>query len=344
MNNCTYRMIAKEAGVSIATVSLALRDRPNVSEETRRRIKRIAKKNGYMPNPIVSAMMRQQRRRNPKQDIRAILALCATRRVLDYLKHHSTDREFIVGVEEACHNEGFFCERFYWDDFEETPRRFFARLRSRRVPGVIFIGGHVPDWMGSAGWDSYAMASLGNRSSSFPTHYSAADHYNNAWLCISKLDELGYRNIGLVMARTVWAERSNFKALSAYAGWACQAHVQWPPPLLEKEISRSLFMSWLDKYQPDAIIISESEPLTYLTDAGIKIPDELGVCHLDVSSDWENLSGIQQNNFDAGQAAAHLVIDQINRNTRGMPEHPRSLLIPGNWVQSTSVRKVTPKS
>lgn len=59
----TIREVAKLAGTSVSTVSLALRDSPKVTSETRNRIKKIAKKLGYSPN-LAAQMLRLD---HPKQ-------------------------------------------------------------------------------------------------------------------------------------------------------------------------------------------------------------------------------------------------------------------------------------
>ena len=46
----TIKMIAKECGYSIATVSKALNDAPDISVETRERIRKVAAEMGYLPN------------------------------------------------------------------------------------------------------------------------------------------------------------------------------------------------------------------------------------------------------------------------------------------------------
>ena len=46
----TIKMIAKECGFSVATVSKALNDAPDISAETRERIRRTASKMGYVTN------------------------------------------------------------------------------------------------------------------------------------------------------------------------------------------------------------------------------------------------------------------------------------------------------
>jgi len=53
----TVRDLARLAGVSAATVSRALRDHPRISTQTRARIKALARRVGYRPNPRARALL-----------------------------------------------------------------------------------------------------------------------------------------------------------------------------------------------------------------------------------------------------------------------------------------------
>lgn len=66
--------IAKAAGVSKNTVSLALRGSPKVSAVTRRRIEKAAKSLGYRPNPTVAHLMAELRQ-NRSQGYQSTLAI-----------------------------------------------------------------------------------------------------------------------------------------------------------------------------------------------------------------------------------------------------------------------------
>ncbi|HBT15770.1 MAG TPA: hypothetical protein DEB05_02285 [Firmicutes bacterium] len=48
----TIKDVAKKAGVSYATVSRALNNHPEINEETKKRIIKIAMEMGYQPNAI----------------------------------------------------------------------------------------------------------------------------------------------------------------------------------------------------------------------------------------------------------------------------------------------------
>ena len=52
----TIKDVARKAGVSYATVSRALNDHPEISEETKKRIVKIALEMGYRPNAIAQGL------------------------------------------------------------------------------------------------------------------------------------------------------------------------------------------------------------------------------------------------------------------------------------------------
>ncbi|RRJ94598.1 LacI family transcriptional regulator [Opitutaceae bacterium TAV4] len=331
----TYREIAQQAGVSIATVSFALRNRSKVSEATRRRIKAIAAKCGYRPNPMVTALMSQHRRRSARQQMRAIIVSFSPGWVPEKEGGHSTFARFRDGERAACDETGFILEGMLWGEFEESSRRVFSRLRARRVPGVVFRGGSVPEWCLS-GWDNYAFSALGSPIREINAHLSMADIYGNAWLVMDELAALGYRRIGFVLNKSL---RANHRALSAYMGWTEISGREAPAPLVVEHWERDVFLRWFEQGRPDALVVSADEPIAWLKEAGCKIPDEVGIAHLDLADSWRHLAGVRQNNFETGRAAVHLVIDQINRNVCGIPEHPRSVLIKGDWFAGPSVRR-----
>ena len=61
----TLAEIARRAGVSVMTVSRALRKQSNISPQTQKRIQVIADELGYRPNPLVSALMTYRRAAKP---------------------------------------------------------------------------------------------------------------------------------------------------------------------------------------------------------------------------------------------------------------------------------------
>jgi transcriptional regulator with XRE-family HTH domain len=75
----TMRDVARRAGVSVSTVSLALRNSPLVSAETQAAVRAAVAELGYRVNPYVAAHMRS--RRKPQAGVAApVLAIVDTQR------------------------------------------------------------------------------------------------------------------------------------------------------------------------------------------------------------------------------------------------------------------------
>lgn len=66
-NTPSLGLIAAEAGVSRAAVSMALRNHPRIPQPTRERIQSIANKLGWKPNPLLAEAMNAIRAGQPSE-------------------------------------------------------------------------------------------------------------------------------------------------------------------------------------------------------------------------------------------------------------------------------------
>jgi LacI family transcriptional regulator len=66
----TLKQIARELDVSVSTVSKALRDSIEISEDTRHKIKAFAKLYNYKPNNIALSLKEQENQNNWSTDSR----------------------------------------------------------------------------------------------------------------------------------------------------------------------------------------------------------------------------------------------------------------------------------
>lgn len=287
-------------------------------------------------------MMSQRRLRRPRTG--------SVRAIIGYLVNHDEDGDLLAagafhavealeGARQACEEEGYFLEKFRWDDFAKTPRRLLTCLRARKSPGVIFCGGDVPVSDPEA-WKNFSLSSVDNRRMNVSCDFTCTDHHQIVWLAMEELRKLGYERIGFAMTRLPWVKRMQYRAPSAYLGWKAQSGMHSLPIFLEDKWDRDQFLRWVRQHQPQVVIASEHTPLEYLKAAGHRIPEDIGFVHLDVNPRWKELAGIRQHHFKVGETAAHLVIDQINRNCYGVPDTPKSVLIAGDWQAGPSVRKI----
>ncbi len=153
----TIRDVAREAGVSIATVSYVLNNTKHVSEETRRRVLEAARKLGYRPSNIARGLRARRShalgyswRPMPGGEINVILdtflesmAIAAARHDYHIIAYPTTTErdevQFYRDLVEAERVDGFVLSNTNYDD----PRIRF--LLDAGVPFVAF-GRSNPDW------------------------------------------------------------------------------------------------------------------------------------------------------------------------------------------------------
>jgi DNA-binding LacI/PurR family transcriptional regulator len=114
--------IAAQAGVSVMTVSKALRDAPDVSADTRARIRQLARDLGYVPDPMAQALRTR------------------TTRLLGLLVSSITNPIFarmVLAIENRAHDLGFELLLAHTHNLPERESACIQRMLARRVDGLI---------------------------------------------------------------------------------------------------------------------------------------------------------------------------------------------------------------
>ncbi len=124
----TIRDVAKRAGVSVSTASLALNGRPLVSEETRRRVLQAARELDYHPNAVAKSLADGRTR---------VLALF----IPVTLEHLFSSAGFFGGLLKGMHRaalqRGYHLSLHVVESEEETAERVRTIVRSKRSDGLI---------------------------------------------------------------------------------------------------------------------------------------------------------------------------------------------------------------
>jgi LacI family transcriptional regulator len=127
----TLKDIAERAGVTAATVSMVINNKPNISEATRKKVLKIAKELNYYPNVIARGLA--TRKSNAIGVIVPNLASSFIVRVLQGIKSTNRDVDYTVQLFDTIGQK-------------ENESQLFQRLaRERRIDGVILINSSVTD-------------------------------------------------------------------------------------------------------------------------------------------------------------------------------------------------------
>jgi LacI family transcriptional regulator len=337
MNSSRQARIARRAKVSQSTVSRALRNHPALSRETCLRIQALARRLGYAPNPLVSSIFANLRRRKgcPHLGTLAFLTAHASR---DAWRGPGTYRDFFLGAQERSAQQGFALEPHWAAEPGMTGARLNAILRARGILGVILGTRDAEQRFIDLAWEQFALVRVG-RSQRIPALHCAVNHqYHTVRRVAEQLAARGYARIGLVLSR--WQnDVTNQSWLAGFLVWQqSQPSRQRVPAHLVAELAEGPFWHWFKRVRPDAVISVNPDVVRWLRAGPLVLPGQVGAALLDWHEHYGDIAGADQNNHLVGAAAVDILLGQLRRNERGLPAHPRTTLIESSWQDGATVR------
>jgi LacI family transcriptional regulator/LacI family repressor for deo operon, udp, cdd, tsx, nupC, and nupG len=117
--------IARELGISVATVSRALKDSPRISEERRKVIQQYAREHNFYPNVIGEAL--RHSRVMPSKVIGVI--------VPEFTHYYFSS--ILTGIEEAAMSRGYYIMVALSNEMYEREARICEMFNRQKVCGVI---------------------------------------------------------------------------------------------------------------------------------------------------------------------------------------------------------------
>lgn len=135
----TIREIAKECGVSVATVSNILNGTGRASEETRKTVLAAADKYHYMPNMMARSLKKRSTR--IIGIITEDLTVFNTPEIVDGINEHLDENNysFLLGNLRLYQK---YSNTFYHSSMQQEAVDEFHLMKSNRVDGVIYVGSH----------------------------------------------------------------------------------------------------------------------------------------------------------------------------------------------------------
>jgi LacI family transcriptional regulator len=122
MSNVTLKNIAAILGLSIATVSKALKDYDDISTSTKLKVKKLAKELNYKPNSVAQSLRNQESK---------IIGL-----IIPEIVHHFF-ANIILGVIKAAENDGYLVITLQSDESYEIEKKQIDHLINKNVDGII---------------------------------------------------------------------------------------------------------------------------------------------------------------------------------------------------------------
>ena len=336
----SVRQIALLLNISPAAVSLALRDSPKISETTRRKVQRVAKRLGYRPSAKVAELMAHVRanREGRYEGTFGVVSLHNHPRPWEDSEHLA---RIYAGMQQRAQDLGYRLEPFWLREPGMSFRRFRTIIETRNIQGLLCLGSQVLDDTFSADLGKHAVVTVG-LSIQTPLHRVTSHFYNDTTFVLNKVHALGYRRPGLIIGRG--EEVRTAYALGAYFGWyEHKLPDASPVPVLRLDWKNpESFPDWYQIHRPDAIIVvllsnAVPELAELLKRNGISVPGQLGVAVMTHFLGDSGFSGLQQNQALVGAWSVELLISRISNSDFGIPKHPRIEMVNGSWVDGKSL-------
>lgn len=329
------RSLAAAAGVSPMTVSLALREDRSIPPATRERIQRLARQQGYRPDPLLSHLM-QHLRSGRTARFTGNLAFIGT---LDA----EFTRRLQAGAKQRAERLGYAVDAIDIKPFADRPAALTRTLRARGIAGVLLApSGRPSDYTTLLDWSQFAVVAMTYSVYAPRVHRVVTHHFDNAVRVLELLRQRGFKRIGLAMTADM-EFRTNHSYSGAYTRIAETDGLKTLPILYLDRTEPASIRRWFERHRPAAIVVANSGQVRHqlLPALGRTRLQRVALASLD-NDRAADVAGIDQLFEIIGSHAVDALVAQIHRNDRGLPAHPTIAMVEGQWTESSGLYPFRP--
>lgn len=331
----TLADIGRQVGISAAAASMALRNSPRISSSTKERVRKMAKKLGYVPDPMLSALV--ARRQDQNKGAKANVA------VLFDSSWNEEGSFWFKPIFDGLHSEsarlGYNLEILSIQKEILSLSSPDRMLQSRGILGLIILPIRLPHLSLKLDWSRYSIICMSRWMEAGHFHHFISNPPNSMATLCARLYERGYRRLGIAHHRT-FEKRAHYEWIgSLYKESLAQPKLKMVPPYLPEQLDEKSFHAWMRRYRPDGIV-SAAVPyiMDYLRSGGWKVPDDVGVAALTINAGMDHFSGILQQTDLIAHSAMQYLHSLILSNETGLPDLPREIRITFPWHEGNTTR------
>lgn len=333
--------VAEAIGCSIMTVSLALRNNRQVSEQMRERIVEQARKMGYRPNPFVSSLV-AWRRKPGHTDADILVVLTKFGKGQKIWKSDPKNYFYTRlwnGLSERSAELGFRLEEVPVEGTEEEGKRLTRIFLTRGIKGVIlFPSGNLEQEYPPLNWRHFVPVAAAFHDPGLTVHRVASDHAMAMEIALHQVEAAGYRHAGLAMTSTM-DSRIRHAMSGRFLAWQLSTPLAGRVPLIDEStssVSREAFVKWFRKHRPDVVLSLSPDHHEWLRAIKLKEAQRAGFIHL-AREESSTLSGIDLQSHEVGRSVIDILTRELYLNRYGTPDVPELILIKTEWREGTTL-------
>ena len=309
----TMKDIARELGISVATVSRALNDSPRISPERRQQIQQYAREHNFTPNVLAESL--RHSRVQPQKVIGVI--------VPEFTHYYFSS--ILTGIEEAASARGYYLMVALSDERYEREARICEQFHRQKVCGVIVSQAkdtkdysHFQKLIDSG----IPLVFYDRICTGVNASRVTVDDYMGAFNAVTHLIETGCRRIafyGSPMQLEISKNRYNgYKdALLQHGMQIDEAIVSVCDNRADAELITPRLLA-LDTPPDGFFAVNDDTAIGILytvKHAGLRVPDDVSICGFTngqraVACD-PMLTTVEQRGHRVGEEAADILIDKV---------------------------------
>ena len=317
---CSLRNVAQACGVSVATVSMALRDMGRVPLSTREKIKKAAVKLGYVRDVEMSRLMSRARRPEPSSPHEELVFLTEIPIGSEPDPAFPWLHPVFHRTRDTAHLLGYELNPVVIPSDLPTQKKISKALWARGIRGIIVSPITQSENASlSLEWKHFACVEIGATIQNVNLHRVERGFYDDLLELYETLHAQGYRRIGIALTESRLKFMRQMPEATLLFFQSRHPEMQSVKPM--RDFTQDGLQHWLEEQKPDVIMIYE--PVSDWLDAlKIRVPRDLGVVYL--HSTKKSQTGLLPDVNLLCKEAVHLLIRMVEGGEWGLPSRPRS--------------------
>jgi len=361
MARVTLQDIASRAGVSKATVSLALRGSSEIGESTTQKVRKIADQLGYRPDPTLSKIAASRWKQPPPTDGTPLAFVAslhpdhahlipenALHHPMSYLTDPYCNEKWVVylsghtqfkGARKRATELGYSIQ-YYLHREGENVRALANNLYHRGVQGIVFSPIFDRDFISKFRWDQFACISLADHYYLPPTDFVVPKLSSHIHMVFSQLFRRGYTRPGIVLYHERIQHLNNhilrgvFLSLCESVGFLDQV----PGPCYIDHNQLDGIKSWIESENPDVIIGFNDFVYELLLKFEYSIPRDFAFVSLArKETDLNHIAGVKDADFLMGVTGVDILDQKLRHGMKTFQSDRTFTTIQTDWCEGNSL-------
>ena len=236
---------------------MVFRNHPSIPENTRKRIRELAKKMGYTHDPMLTALAAYRTSHRPVAFHGTMVWMTNSGQGFDW-KSSPHFSQYYKGVVSRAQLHGYQIEEFDIRKYQENPKRLASIMHSRNIQGILLCPQPKAHTVIELPWEDFSVVTFGYSLQAPRFNTIAFAFYRSIRLILERVYRLNYKRIGLVLDAGDDA-RYDYNIMAGYLLYEFQRQGKLPvnPLVANYRDEPGLLQKWLKSEKPDAIVCQD---------------------------------------------------------------------------------------